>query len=97
MSTNPLHPYLPKLKEGTDDAVMVPHELRKWDDRQAKTRLGHLANAIEVPSGVESEASSSRTLRPGRTTAALMCRSPSGTGRRTGAGDCVKSGSLPII
>jgi len=54
MSTNPLHPYLPKLKEGTDDAVMVPHELRKWDDRQAKTRLGHLANAIEVPSGVES-------------------------------------------
>lgn len=43
------HPYLPKLKSGTENAVAVPAQEGVWNDEQAKTRLDNLAKAIETP------------------------------------------------
>ena len=42
------HPYLPKLKSGTDNQFSAPSKPGVWEERP-NTHLGQLAAAIEIP------------------------------------------------
>lgn len=44
-------PYLPKLKDGTENKLQPPHEVGGWDHISAETRLHALAHAIDVQPG----------------------------------------------